>query len=166
MRRWREGGQSVRTFCRAENVRESAFYFWRRELARLTVRWLATACRRRSSRGPPSDRCRRHPGRTARHHPFPQYGRSLRTWPRCPVGWRSCLSRGGGCGCQRASIGNTGRCAGRAGGAAVLSLSELVRIYVCLTPMDMRNYAVTVIMRSWAERRCMEAGIGRECFCA
>jgi hypothetical protein len=34
MRRWREGGQAVRAFCRAEGVRESAFYFWRQELAR------------------------------------------------------------------------------------------------------------------------------------
>jgi len=34
MRRWREGGQSVRAFCRAEELRESAFYFWRRKLAR------------------------------------------------------------------------------------------------------------------------------------
>ena len=34
MRRWRESGQSVRDFCRNEGVRESAFYFWRRELAR------------------------------------------------------------------------------------------------------------------------------------
>lgn len=34
LRRWREGGQSVRAFCRAAGVRESAFYFWRRELAR------------------------------------------------------------------------------------------------------------------------------------
>ena len=34
MRRWREGGQSVRAFCRAEGLRESAFYFWRRELTR------------------------------------------------------------------------------------------------------------------------------------
>ena len=33
MRRWRESGQSVREFCRNEGVRESAFYFWRRELA-------------------------------------------------------------------------------------------------------------------------------------
>jgi hypothetical protein len=33
MRRWRESGQSVRAFCRNEGVRESAFYFWRRELA-------------------------------------------------------------------------------------------------------------------------------------
>lgn len=33
VRRWREGGQSVRAFCRAEGLRESAFYFWRRELA-------------------------------------------------------------------------------------------------------------------------------------
>ncbi len=30
----------------------------------------------------------------------------------------------------------------------MLSLSELVRIYVCLTPTDMRNYAVTAIMPS------------------
>ena len=34
LRRWRESGQSVREFCRNEGVRESAFYFWRRELAR------------------------------------------------------------------------------------------------------------------------------------
>jgi transposase-like protein len=34
MRRWREGGQAVRAFCRAEELRESAFYFWRRKLAR------------------------------------------------------------------------------------------------------------------------------------
>ena len=34
LRRWREGGQSVRAFCRAEGLRESAFYFWRRELDR------------------------------------------------------------------------------------------------------------------------------------
>ncbi len=34
VRRWRDGGQSVRGFCRAEGVPESAFYFWRRELMR------------------------------------------------------------------------------------------------------------------------------------
>lgn len=34
MRRWQEGGQSVRAYCHAEGLRESAFYFWRRELAR------------------------------------------------------------------------------------------------------------------------------------
>jgi len=33
LRRWREGGQAVRAFCRDEGIRESAFYFWRRELA-------------------------------------------------------------------------------------------------------------------------------------
>lgn len=32
VRRWREGGQAVRAFCRAEGVRESAFYFWRQKL--------------------------------------------------------------------------------------------------------------------------------------
>ena len=34
VRRWREGGQAVRTFCRTEGLHESAFYFWRRELGR------------------------------------------------------------------------------------------------------------------------------------
>lgn len=34
VRRWREGGESVRAFCRAEGLRETAFYFWRRKLAR------------------------------------------------------------------------------------------------------------------------------------
>jgi len=34
MRRWKEGGQAVRAFCRAEGLRKSAFYFWRRELTR------------------------------------------------------------------------------------------------------------------------------------
>lgn len=33
VRRWRESGQSVRAFCRAEELRESALYFWRRKLA-------------------------------------------------------------------------------------------------------------------------------------
>ena len=34
VRRWREGGRSVRDYCRAEGLRESAFYFWRRKLER------------------------------------------------------------------------------------------------------------------------------------
>lgn len=34
VRRWQEGGQSVRDYCQAEGLRESSFYFWRRELAR------------------------------------------------------------------------------------------------------------------------------------
>jgi len=32
--RWRAGGQSVRDFCAAEGIPESAWYFWRRELQR------------------------------------------------------------------------------------------------------------------------------------
>jgi transposase-like protein len=42
MRRWKESGQSVRAFCRNEGVRESAFYFWRRELAQRGHRTEAT----------------------------------------------------------------------------------------------------------------------------
>ena len=38
MRRWKESGQSVRAFCHNEGVRESAFYFWRRELAQRSHR--------------------------------------------------------------------------------------------------------------------------------
>lgn len=33
MRRWEQGGKSVRAYCCQEGLRESAFYFWRRELA-------------------------------------------------------------------------------------------------------------------------------------
>ena len=34
MRRQAESGQSVRGYCRQADIRESAFYWWRRELAR------------------------------------------------------------------------------------------------------------------------------------
>jgi hypothetical protein len=34
LRRWEQGSQSVREYCRAEGLREAAFYWWRRELAR------------------------------------------------------------------------------------------------------------------------------------
>ena len=37
VRRWREGGQSVRAFCRAEELRESAFYFWRHKLCEVVT---------------------------------------------------------------------------------------------------------------------------------
>ncbi len=38
VRRWREGGQSVAAFCRAEGLPASAFYCWRRKLARRDYR--------------------------------------------------------------------------------------------------------------------------------
>lgn len=34
MRQWQESGQSVREYCRVQGLQESAFYFWRRTLAR------------------------------------------------------------------------------------------------------------------------------------
>lgn len=34
LRQWQTSGQSVRDYCRAQGLKESAFYFWRRELAR------------------------------------------------------------------------------------------------------------------------------------
>ena len=33
VRRWKESGQSVCGYCRTQGLRESAFFFWRRELA-------------------------------------------------------------------------------------------------------------------------------------
>jgi hypothetical protein len=33
IQRWQSSGQSVRAFCRQESLKESAFFFWRRELA-------------------------------------------------------------------------------------------------------------------------------------
>jgi transposase-like protein len=33
VKRWQDSGQSVRAFCRAEGLRDSAFFFWRRRLA-------------------------------------------------------------------------------------------------------------------------------------
>jgi transposase-like protein len=34
VQRWKESGQSVRGYCRAQGLRESAFFSWRRKLAR------------------------------------------------------------------------------------------------------------------------------------
>jgi hypothetical protein len=34
MKRQQVGGLSIRAFCRRERLKESAFYYWRRELAR------------------------------------------------------------------------------------------------------------------------------------
>lgn len=32
--KWQKSGLEIRAFCRRENLQESSFYFWRRELAR------------------------------------------------------------------------------------------------------------------------------------
>ena len=34
LERWKESGRSVRDYCQTEGLRESSFYFWRRELVR------------------------------------------------------------------------------------------------------------------------------------
>lgn len=34
VRQWETSGQSIRDYCRAQGLKESAFYFWRRSLAR------------------------------------------------------------------------------------------------------------------------------------
>ena len=34
VQQWQKSGQSIRDYCRACGLRESAFYFWRRELTR------------------------------------------------------------------------------------------------------------------------------------
>ena len=47
--RFGQGGQTVRAFCRAEGLRESAFYFWRQELARRARRAAAKSPRATAS---------------------------------------------------------------------------------------------------------------------
>jgi transposase-like protein len=57
VRRWRESGQSVRDYCRSEGLRESAFYFWRRELQRRSPSsGAASHPRSRAARVPPAAR--------------------------------------------------------------------------------------------------------------
>ena len=43
LRRWRQSGQSVRTFCRVEGLAEPNFYSWRRMLAERDREVSATA---------------------------------------------------------------------------------------------------------------------------
>src|SRR5664279_1839154 len=38
VKRWQQSGQTVREFCRSAEVKESAFYWWKRRLARCRVR--------------------------------------------------------------------------------------------------------------------------------
>jgi transposase-like protein len=38
IQQWQSSGQSVRAFCRQEGLKESAFFFWRRELLALPDR--------------------------------------------------------------------------------------------------------------------------------
>ena len=144
VRRWREGGQSVRAFCRAEGVRESAFYFWRRELARRGHRDAAGDGSRPEVRPGDASLAVVQAGFAAAR------SRRLRF---CPCMWWNpqrrrqqprgveivLAARPHGAGAAGLRPADAGRRAGRAGGAAVLSLSELVRIYVCLAPTDMRK---------------------------
>jgi transposase-like protein len=67
VRRWREGGQTVRAFCRAEGVRESAFYFWRRELTRRGPHAAVNGSRTQASPATPVQRMSR------RHRPTPSF---------------------------------------------------------------------------------------------
>jgi len=55
VRRQRRSGLSVRAFCQKHGVRETAFYFWRRELLRrAAARPVAAAFRAGAAGGEPS----------------------------------------------------------------------------------------------------------------
>lgn len=71
LRRWREGGQSGRDFCRAEGLRESAFYFWRRKLARGDERIETVERSRRQTR--PRTRASQQTKRSRRRGPQPSF---------------------------------------------------------------------------------------------
>ena len=53
IQQWQSSGQSVRAFCRQEGLKESAFFFWRRELALQdradTALHPSTSCQRKTS---------------------------------------------------------------------------------------------------------------------
>ena len=72
MWRWKESGQSVRAFCRNEGERESAFYFWRRELGQRSHRTEAANGARPQAN--PLTTVSRSPKRTpARHSSIPSF---------------------------------------------------------------------------------------------
>jgi hypothetical protein len=50
VQRWRQSGQTVRDYCRAHGLKESAFYFWRQELTRRGNQ--RSHCRQRASKTP------------------------------------------------------------------------------------------------------------------
>jgi transposase len=53
VQRWERSGESVRAFCRGEGLHESAFYAWRRELARRRQeRQALRAARKQAHAGP------------------------------------------------------------------------------------------------------------------
>jgi len=62
--RWQRSGQTVREFCRGAEVKESAFYWWRRALARKELRRPSPRAGRRAAKkgvageNPPAAVCR------------------------------------------------------------------------------------------------------------
>ena len=145
IQRWQCSGQSVRAFCQQEGLKESAFFFWRRELAlhdRAVAASPLSSPRRQSEKfaaGRIDWSCGAFSaGRSGRGTRSAESGRH-----------RNCF-RLWTCGPRSAAIrqANAGRRTGGVGGPVMLSLSELVRIYVCAQPTDMRNYAEKVFMGS------------------
>jgi hypothetical protein len=64
---WRQSRQSVRDFCRAQGVKESAFYFWRRELTR---RHPQAGTRGRIQRRQPASKTPKRAGVVISAHPL------------------------------------------------------------------------------------------------
>ena len=63
VRQWRRSGQPVRDYCLAHGLKESAFYFWRRQLAR---RGSAGPQRQKGGGQPPAAKTRRGERASAR----------------------------------------------------------------------------------------------------
>ena len=77
VQRWREGGQSVRAFCRTEGLQESAFYFWRRKLAQHAHGTRDPGARKRMHDDASGSRAQAHPTmpalRSSGHDPMPSF---------------------------------------------------------------------------------------------
>jgi hypothetical protein len=148
VRRWREGGESVRAFCRAEGLRETAFYFWQRELARRgqhtckpdTSRRVPDAVNDAALHARPATPALRSSTRVSPRQvsatPFLpvaviESASQRPGWAESPHGVEIVLARGRTvrvrAGFDRQTLADV---------LAVLNLSELVRIYVCLAPTD------------------------------
>lgn len=60
LKRFAAGGQSVRAFCAARGLKETAFYFWRSEIQRRDGHCLARGPRRAASRTGTTSQARSH----------------------------------------------------------------------------------------------------------
>jgi len=78
LRDWSESRLSVRAYCRQEGIKESAFFFWRRELARRDKQVRGSRIPPRRARGQPVAVACKDPHQEARFLPVEVIGEADR----------------------------------------------------------------------------------------